>query len=663
MASTIPVRRFAPLASAVLAVFDLFVPASAVDLSSAIEQLGRPKLAGFLGTGFQDLADAVAPARARADDEAGAVEAFVTNRLAARREPLLRALLDYRPALSALDAGPMDGFSEPARQYLEVLQTEVFRIVRGIASTPELLAELPRSAQETMLRVLLDLPLQMSEPRVDRETLTPLFDALDLQSAPWHVETARPRLVAHFMTRPELVRLREILNQDQGTTRCTIAGKPGVGKSQLASWFAEECIDAGWGFVGWVVATDRVTAVNDLARIARFHPSIPARRSATPGSEASQDEAATNHDFQPFVPPEASQDEAAAALVDWLSKAGPGPRLLVFDDVTSADHLEGLIPHGPGMRVLITTSHPNAREPRIELGPFEPEQAVDFLTAVAGNPDRQGAALICEALGHLPLALAQAATSIRHRGRGYGHYRDALNRALAKAPTSERPEQRAAEAASWLALKTATRRLAQESPALETAGTAVLDALSLLAEQGVPRDWLCPVIDERDPSRAALGRLLELGVVTESHNGRTISLHQHQARAWRERRRGDEDAALDSAARVLTEVEFYNDCVDWFGLRHIMQAMVPQLLALLRQPHSAPLIARSDLRATIKLVFEGCLLGTLKSFHEQLAPYAPNPPESGPPPPQEKSQPLPHRWRLARPTRPPGCPARRWRVN
>ncbi len=196
------------------------------------------------------------------------------------------------------------------------------------------------------------------------------------EPGPW-IEGARPQLAAEFVARDEMQRLHEALTGGGVATVCALQGMRGVGKSQLASAFAQECEQAGWRFVGWVDASSRENAASELAGFAR-----------TMGVSDQDD-----------------PQEAAKAFVNWLNSTSPQEGLLVFDNVEQADDVTDLIPHGPGMRVLITTTgHTPVVGTPVEVGVYSPAQAIGYLEAATG---------LGEDLGWLPVAITQAAAAIK----------------------------------------------------------------------------------------------------------------------------------------------------------------------------------------------------------------------------------------------------------
>ncbi|WP_188190348.1 hypothetical protein [Nonomuraea sp. SYSU D8015] len=90
------------------------------------------------------------------------------------------------------------------------------------------------------------------------------------------------------------------------------------------------------------------------------------------------------------------------------------PALLVFDNATDVAVVRRWCPATGATRALITTRNRaflRSYQP-LEVGVFTPDQAQAFLHRRTGLDDPGGAAELATELGHLPLALAQAAAVI-----------------------------------------------------------------------------------------------------------------------------------------------------------------------------------------------------------------------------------------------------------
>src|SRR6516225_5767519 len=89
-------------------------------------------------------------------------------------------------------------------------------------------------------------------------------------------------------------------------------------------------------------------------------------------------------------------ERAAARFLDWLARTRR-PWLVILDDLADAAVLEGLWPHGPHGRVVVTSRRPDtavrAYRPRaVEVGPFSPREALGYLSAKLHNDPTSGSA-------------------------------------------------------------------------------------------------------------------------------------------------------------------------------------------------------------------------------------------------------------------------------
>ncbi|MEU8186366.1 tetratricopeptide repeat protein [Micromonospora carbonacea] len=184
------------------------------------------------------------------------------------------------------------------------------------------------------------------------------------------------------------------------------AGLGGVGKTQLAAALAHRLWDTkDVDLLVWVSATSRSAVLTAYTQAA--------------GDITGVDDA--------------DSDQAAARFLAWLSSA-ERRWLVVLDDVTDPNDLRGLWPPVTGWgRTVVTTrstdSALTAGRQRVNVGVFTPTESMDYLTAkLAVDPARLDQATdLADDLGHLPLALAQAAAYILdHTGMTCAGYRRRL---------------------------------------------------------------------------------------------------------------------------------------------------------------------------------------------------------------------------------------------
>ena len=529
-----------------------------------------PSLDKAVKKGRRQLKRKLETAREKAGDEAEAVETQVLSLIPlADREELLSAAFrgesEFRAQLDGFDVLLRD-FGGPGRHYAEVLLGGLWGLVCEYARSPEVLGQVTQAG----LNNLDNLAREVADLRSTMAQQIAAAVRQELARRPKQiVEGRRPLQVSGFVDRPEFGRLRGVL--DASDAVCLLSGISGVGKSQLATAYAGECIDDRWQFVGWITATSRSEIIAQMAEIAWSHD----------------------------LTDDADAGKAAARLVAWLAGSGPGPRLLVFDDVRAVDDLRAgddaagsLIPSGPGMRVLITTTRElNLSGEHVRVEEFTSDQAVEYLTRVSGDPDRDGAGEVAEALGFLPLALTQAGAYINLYGYGYPDYLKEL-RGQSLDVSLEQPDgepyPRLVGGALQLAFRAGLEQIQARDSDAAAAAQQVLDVVSLLAESGVPRDWLYRVSDAEAANRKAVGLLLETGVLARSADRTVVSLHQLQSRVWRETflntdqpaRRVWQIAATTATARVLSRVTIPQGA-DWeTKARPTAQELASQLVFL-----------------------------------------------------------------------------------
>ena len=320
-----------------------------------------------------------------------------------------------------------------------------------------------------------------------------------------------------------------------------VCGMRGVGKSQLAAAYARECEKAGWSFVAWMDASSREALVAGLAGLA-----------VDMGIDDGKGD----------------PDAAACRCVNRLN-SGEGDRLLVFDNVDDFDDLAGLVPRSDGLRVLVTTTVASPGDNAgclIAVGAFMRPQSVDFIRERTGVDDTDGAARLAEALGDLPVALAQAAATIKLNGYAtldeylaeLREYR--LDEVVDRLPGDNYPDL--AHAALRKAYESALDIMAdkdrtsgeEDLPRVEAASVQ-LAALALLAPSGVPRPWLHRIGTRMPIARQALGALVAHSICTPSQDGRYVRIHSLQGRVLREdyNKQPEVFASLEKAVVTLLE--------------------------------------------------------------------------------------------------------------
>lgn len=287
--------------------------------------------------------------------------------------------------------------------------------------------------------------------------------------------------------------------------RVVLSGLGGVGKTQLAARHAETLWAAGEiRLLVWVSATSRDAITSAYADAAAKLT---------------------------------GQDGDARAFLEWLGSTAE-PWLVVLDDVQAPADLNGLWPPAGG-RVVATTRRRDAalRGDRVLVGldVFSPAEARAYLSAAIGADD--DADRLADALGHLPLALAQAAAYVLDRRITCGEYlaRFTERRLAVMAPDELPDEHRATVAATW-------SLSVERADAMTPRGVArpLLDVASALDANGIPLDVFTsePVlaflgVDEAD-ARDGLGCLHRLSLVTLDTDAREVRVHALLQRATRD---------------------------------------------------------------------------------------------------------------------------------
>ena len=347
-----------------------------------------------------------------------------------------------------------------------------------------------------------------------------------------------PAQRAGFQPRPAL--LAQLNPARQGPSVVVLTGTWGVGKTQLAAAYARARLAGGWRLIAWVNARDSESLLAGLAAVAE----------ATALSDGGS---------RPGLA------DAGHALRRWLEADG-SRCLLVFDDAEDLGLLRPFLPSVGAARVLITV----AREPAAELGAsvpvdvFSAEEALALLDGRTGLADEAGASAVAAELGHLPLALDQAAAVIAGQHLAYTAYLAKL-RALRVEDYLVRKED-GEEQSYPPGVAEAVMLSLEAARAADPVGvcTAVMEVMAMLAPAVVRRDLLraagqagtllgrgrrvaAAMVDQ------ALERLNERSLLGFSLDGQAVTVHCLVARVVREglARRGRLTAACWAAAAAL----------------------------------------------------------------------------------------------------------------
>ena len=330
---------------------------------------------------------------------------------------------------------------------------------------------------------------------------------------------------------------------------CVLTGLGGVGKTQIAAAHARSLLTAGkLDLLVWVNAAHRHGIVAGYAQAA----------SRTPGVDTTDDADAARH------------------FLTWA--AGTDRRwLVVLDDLTSPGDAAGLWPPDTGNgRTLVTTRRRDAAlagagRRIITVRPFTTAESAAYLARkfAADRRRLRGADRLADELGHLPVAMAQAAAYIHDRALSCRQYHERLTARLAKLadlvpePDALPDDQQVAVGATWsLSVRLADRLRPKglARPLLETA--AFLDPNGIPVGLFEHAAVLAHIVRRRPASGAAdvgpgdvidaLTSLQRLNLVAIDQTAAVVRVHALVQRATRDGLSGGQRrGALRAAANAL----------------------------------------------------------------------------------------------------------------
>ncbi|MFI9008857.1 tetratricopeptide repeat protein, partial [Actinosynnema sp. NPDC053489] len=391
----------------------------------------------------------------------------------------------------------------------------------------------------------------------------------------WPVRVGAVPLTADcYQDRAAEQRMREALTSDGAAVLVPAAtavlhGLGGVGKTQIAARYARSVWpDVSVEMAVWITATSRDAVVTGYADTAR--------RLLLVGDN---------------VEPE----RAAVALLEWLISTDRR-WLVVLDDLTRPADLRDLWPpHDRTGQLLITTRRQDAAVTRrdwnvVEVGVFVPEESLAYLqerlSSIVADEETGQLEGLAGDLGHLPLALAQAAAFIADKPlltpAGYRTRLSDRRRALAEVLPDDQSlptGHHATVAATW----SLSIDLADE---LHPAGLArpLLEIAALLDPAGIPVDVLtgetvCKYLAvqvgrpvDAEAAGDALGCLKRLSLITLdlTQPARAVRVHALVQWATRDAVPADRMSGLAwTAGEALMEVwpEIERDQTTAAGLR------------------------------------------------------------------------------------------------
>ena len=390
-----------------------------------------------------------------------------------------------------------------------------------------------------------------------------------------------PGVPPAFVARAEVEQLEAVLGDGARlAVVCALTGGRGAGKTQVAAAYARAQVQAGCSLVAWVSGQDSDRLLSGLAEVA-----------AALG----------------VADPDGDSRRSAARLRDALQTRTSGG-LLVIDNAEDPATVREFLPAVGSVQVVVTSTDRafTALGQAVEIGVFERGESVAYLRQRTGLPDVSeacddaleagggqpgaGAEQVAEALGDLPLALAQAASVITARGLSYeGYLQRWSDQPVETVLPPDRGDAypRGAAAAILLSLDAArtdpirdSELRAEDRERYARAVDAVLMAVALLAGEGSERDLVAqvaatlaaahdlPAVDSPFDSTTGeqergggsdvdevIGHLVAASLLTWTH-GRSVLMHRLVARTVRDRAETTADLGqhIVATARVLTQL-------------------------------------------------------------------------------------------------------------
>ena len=281
--------------------------------------------------------------------------------------------------------------------------------------------------------------------------VTPLAPAGSTPAIMGGVPTPNP----DFTGREETLRaVCSALDRDSGhpATPHALQGLSGVGKTQLAVEYIRK-FQSSYGLIWWIQCDDNFSLRRSFVSLAKRL-----------GLAESDDIAHT-----------------VTTVLDQLRRGVPTANwLLVYDAASEPDQLRDYLPSGPGHVLITSRSQSWAAETRVtvtEVDVFTAAESVQFLRRRWIDLSAADADRLAEELGHLPLALEQAAALHRETGMPVTEYLRLLQatpqRMLAEGEKGER-----SVAGAW---RLAFDQVRQQSPA----AAQLLELCAFLGSDGV----------------------------------------------------------------------------------------------------------------------------------------------------------------------------------
>jgi tetratricopeptide (TPR) repeat protein len=284
-----------------------------------------------------------------------------------------------------------------------------------------------------------------------------------------------------------------------------LTGIPGAGKSMAVASYARARQAEGCRLVVWLSAQSADQIQAGLSALAH-HLDLPRE-----GEEAAS---------------------SARRARQWLASFD-GPGLVVFDNAEAPAEVTPWFPPTGRLHIVVTTRNRafDRVHPCVEVGVFTPEEAVGFLRDRTLRDQAAEASELAAELGHLPLALGQAAAVIRQLHIGYGRYRELLrSSALRSRLPAVGGESHTESVVDTILVSVA--RAEQVDPDAQV----LLDVIALLSPGGVPRHLFSAAIGAAwNRLDDAFAVLADASLITFSQDNETVLMHRLVQRVLLER--------------------------------------------------------------------------------------------------------------------------------
>ncbi len=309
-----------------------------------------------------------------------------------------------------------------------------------------------------------------------------------------------------------------------------MSGLGGVGKTQLAVEYAYRHANE-YDVVWWLRAEEPALLAADFAELA-FALRLRART-------------------------EPDQRLAVEAARRWLAQNSGW--LLIFDSAREPAHVAPYLATSGAGHVIITSRHASWRGLAIPIAlrGLAREDSVSFLLGRSGRSDDGSAELLAEALGDLPLALAQAAAYMEESGAPINLYLELFEK--------RRHEllRRSALGETAPTVSTTWDIAFEEAQSRSPAAGELLRLAAFLAADDIPREGLAPGAEYLPPALAeavsdplvldeAIAALRRCSLIEAQES--TLSVHRLVQAVVRDRL-SDEEYAMwaEAAVRVVYE--------------------------------------------------------------------------------------------------------------